>query len=247
MPGKAALTGRKMTAQVLKSKKKQPLWFELYKGIIGLFVAKPRFIHLGGGVEEPSLLISNHEGAAGPLTWEIRWKGQKKFWVAHENTEGIKAVFRYLAYLYFPQKKHLPKLLSVVVAFITCPFVSLFFKGLDPLPTYTDAAEKLISTIRRTESELVGGSSIVIFPEDSSHGYFKKPKRFFAGFVLLCERLLKNGVDVQVFVTYFSKKRRTVIFDKPVRYSVLRRIHGSREVIAERLRQRLCELADMEL
>ncbi|MBO6060849.1 MAG: hypothetical protein J6P98_01850 [Clostridia bacterium] len=224
--------------------RKIPAWFRAYRAVIRLFVKKPRFVRLGSEEEEPSVIVSNHEGAAGPMTWEMYYSKLKTFWVAHENTEGLRSVYRYLAHLYFPQKKHILKWLSAAFAFVASPFVWLFYVGLSAIPTYS-APDKLISTVRMSETELTHGCSVIIFPEDSSSGYFKKPAKFFGGFVLLCDRMLKKGVDLPVLVTYFSKKRRILVFDEPIRYSVLRRLHGSREVIAEKLRQRMCELADI--
>lgn len=219
-------------------------WFSAYRGLIGLFTPRPKFVYLGETVSEPSLILSNHEAAAGPLTWERYFNKPKRFWAAHEMTEGIRPVFRYLAYYYFPDKKHLPKTLARIVGFIASPFVSLYYSGLRPIATFRDAV-KFMQTIRESSGVIEDGSSVILFPEDSSKGYLKKPELFHSGFVAFCERMLRKGRDLPVFVTYFSKKRRLVLVDRPRRYSELRRKFGSRDAIAEALRRRLNELADM--
>lgn len=224
---------------------KKPLWYRLYGKVVKLFLTKKtKLVNLGAPIEGPSIIISNHEGAAGPLTWEFYLKQPKRFWSTHEMTEGVKPVFRYLAYYYFPEKKHFPKLLSRFIGFIGSPFVSLTFKGMTPIPTH-DSAMKLVSTLRMSEAELKDGKAIIIFPEDSSKGYFEKPVFFYSGFAVLCERMLAKGIDLPVYVAYFSREKRVITIDAPVMFSKLKESIGARDEIAEALRLRMNELADL--
>ena len=224
---------------------KKPLWYRFYGRIVKLFLTKKTKIeYLGEKIAGPSVVISNHEGAAGPLTWEYNLKTDKKFWSAHEMTEGVKPVFRYLAYYYFPEKKHFSKFFSRLIGFIGSPFVSLTFKGMAPIPTH-NSAMKLVSTLRASEAALNNGNTLIIFPEDSSKGYFKKPKFFFSGFVVLGERMLAKGMDLPIYVSYFSKDKKKITVDPPVMFSKLKELYGEREAISENLRIRMNELADM--
>jgi len=220
-------------------------FIKAYGRLVKLFTSPARFVYLGGEIEGPALILSNHSAAAGPLTWHYWFNKPKRFWATHENTEGVKAVYRYLADIYFSKKRHINAAVSKVLAFFASPFISLFFKYIAPIPTYKDDAIKLVGTLRQSLKTIKKGESIVIFPEDSSEGYFDKPKRFFSGFVVLGERLLQKGVDIPVVVSYFSNKKHKVIMDKPILFSALKKLHNDRENLAEAVRQRLNELADM--
>ena len=45
--------------------------------------------------------------------------------------EGYRSQWRYLSKIYYPNKKHLPKWLSKIVATIVLPFIHGFYKGID--------------------------------------------------------------------------------------------------------------------
>ena len=224
---------------------KKPLWYRFYGKLVKLVMTKKTSIRcLGAPIEGPSLVLSNHEGAAGPLTWEYHLDRPKKFWTAYEMTAGLRSVYRYLAFYYFPEKKHFSRFFSRVVGFVGSPFVHLVYKGMAPIPT-SNTPRKLVSTLRASENALKAGYTMIVFPEDSSKGYFEKPKYFFSGFVVLGERMLTKGVDLPVYTAYFSKKKRTITVDAPVSFSSLRARCESREEISEALRLRMNELADL--
>jgi hypothetical protein len=61
--------------------------------------------------------------------------------------------------------------------------------------------------------------NIVIFPEDSSEGYFDNLKSFYAGFAVLAKACYKKGIDVPMYVLYYHKKCKTYVVDKPVMFS----------------------------
>lgn len=223
--------------------KKASRWYSFYRALVGLFVARAKFVYLGEKVNEPSIILSNHEAAAGPLTWEFNFKKPRIFWATHQMTENVRSVFRYLAYYYFPCKKHIPKVVSVPLGFIASPFVRLFFKGLNTVPVY-DEAVKYVRTVGESQNAIEVGENVIVFPEDSSAGYFKRIGKVFPGFVVLLERLFRKGRDLHVYAAYYSKKKRAVIVDAPVRYSALRKRYSDRNAIAEAMRVRINELAD---
>ncbi|MCR5611436.1 MAG: hypothetical protein K6F68_06365 [Clostridiales bacterium] len=224
--------------------RKKARWFSLYRRLVGLFTSRPRFVYLGEKVSEPSVILSNHEAAAGPLTWERYFDMPKRFWAAHEMTEGVRSVFRYLAYYYFPDKKHFNKAISKFFAFFASPFVSLYYRGLKPIATFRDALG-FVRTIRESRRALDEGESVILFPEDSSKGYSDRLKSIHSGFAVFCERMLRRGRDLNVVLTYFSRKKRTVLIDRPFKYSELRRRFGGAAGIAEAARRRINQLADI--
>ena len=76
---------------------------------------------------------------------------------------------------------------------------------------------------------------MVIFPEDSSNGYFDNLKHFFAGFVVLCEYCLKRDIDLNIYVSYFVKKDNTYIVGKAVKFSEIKKQFNDRYQIAEHM------------
>ena len=82
------------------------------------------------------------------------------------------------------------------------------------------------------------GDNIVIYPEVSDKGYLPQLEGFHGGFVALCDTLLRRGIDVEVFVTYFKKDELVYIIDAPVRYSEIKAGCESREEIAKKLLER---------
>jgi len=238
-PGKR--TSRQKEAAKMRER---ALWFSAYRIIVGLFTARPKFVYLGDEVSEPSVILSNHEAASGPLTWERYFNSPKKFWVTHEMTDGMRSVFRYLAYRYFPDKKHLPKVLSVIFAFVATPFVSLYYSGLKPIATSRNAGG-FIRTIHESRLALDKGESVVLFPEDSSNGYKERLQSIHSGFAVFCERMFRKGRDLNIVLAYFSKKTHTIYIDSPIRYSEFKNRFGDIKLISEAVLKRINELGDI--
>ena len=94
-----------------------------------------------------------------------------------------------------------------------------FYKGLEVISTYTDL--RLKQTVNTSLDILNKGHNIIVFPEDSSSGYFDKLTKFYSGFLFLAKTCYKKGHDVPIFVSYYSKKLRKIVVDKPIKYSSL--------------------------
>ena len=90
------------------------------------------------------------------------------------------------------------------------------------------------------------GENIVVFPENSENGYLEELEGFHAGFVLLAEMARKNGMDVPIYVTYFKKKEKVYIIDKPVFYSQLCKSGATKEEIAKVLLDKCNNLGKMK-
>ena len=103
-----------------------------------------------------------------------------------------------------------------------------------------------MTTLRESVEALKNGDNIVIYPEDSTKGYLEQLEGFHPGFVSLAEVAKKRGMDVDIYVTYFRKKDRLYIVDRPVKYSELTRNGETREEVVEKLLTRCNELGRME-
>ena len=178
------------------------------------------------------------------MAFELYSKVPIRFWGTEEMTHNVRKVYKYLSTTYFHNKRHLPRFLAIIIGFIAAPFVRLFYRGLDVIAVEKGAA--VVKTMKESEFILREyKENIVIFPEDSSKGYFNEISYFYAGFMLLAEYCYKKGMNLKIMVCNFHKKEKVLVFDKPVQYSELVKDGASREEVAEQMRIRCNELRNI--
>ena len=227
------------------TKKKRKGYFEFMKKIMKVKYKKPRYIYLGEEINGPSIILSNHEGTDAPMALEIYLDKPIRMWGAHEMNSGLIKMYKYQSRVYYHEKKHWNLFLARMFCLIASPLTNLFYSGLDLISTYKDS--RFRKTIAETIEALKIGDNIVIYPEVSDKGYLKELEGFHAGFVLLCEQCLKEGIDVPIYVSYFRKDINTYIFDKPIKYSLIKEQYKTRDEISKQLCLRCNELGKMEI
>jgi hypothetical protein len=162
----------------------------------------------------------------------------------YEMNGSLITVYKYLSKIYFHQKKHWPLWLSRIFCVIAAPVMKGFYKGLEVISTYKDV--RLKSTITKSIEISDKGHNIIIFPEDSSSGYFDKMKKFFTGYLFLAKQYYKKGNDIPIFVSYYCKEKRKIVIDQPIKYSELSiKYEGaSPEEIAKKMLERCNQLGE---
>lgn len=216
-------------------------WFRAFKQLIKLRYRKPRFEYLGEKPDSGAIILSNHDGAAAPLNLEVYADFPIRAWGTHEMNSGLIKLYKYQTRVYYHQKRHWNLHLARAFCLIASPLTNLFYKGLNLISTYEDS--RFLKTIRESVSAICEkGENIAIYPEASKKGYFKVLEGFYAGFTVLAQTLHKLGNDVKIFVTYFRKKERRFIFDKPILFSDLKAKCGGRREMADYLLKRCNEL-----
>ena len=233
--------------KITSPKENRKPWFRVLKcfiKVLGIY-KKPKYIFLGKKkyFQRSSLIISNHVGSSGPLTLELFMDIPIRFWGTYEMNIGLKSVYGYLTNIYFPQKKGWKVWCAKLFGIIAAPVATLFYKGLNLISTYRDA--RFVKTIHQSLDALNRGESVVIFPEDSSNGYFEELTSFFAGFAFFAEVCYKRGIDVPIYVTYFNKNKGNFIIDNPVYYSTYVKRGLLRNEIAAELLERCNALGKM--
>ncbi len=226
-------------------KKKTKTWFKVFKGFLKIFTRKPKFIYLGDKPVEPSLHLCNHVGSKGPLRLELYYDHNFRFWGTHEMNEGAKSTFKYLSTTYFQGKKHMKPFLAYPIAVIATPLLNLVYLGLNLISTYQDM--RLKNTFRESLNCFKNNQSIIIFPENSTNGYFDELIEFNEGFVTLLEMAYKRGYDLPVYTMYFQRKHNRYIVDEKIMYSELLTLNLTKEELAEKFRVRCNELGKMEI
>ena len=220
-------------------------WFRGLKNFLKIFIHKPKFIFLGDKPQKNCLILSNHAGAKGPLKAELYFKQPLRIWGTYEMNSGLKMVYKYLSETYYYQKHHWKKFFAKSFSLIAAPFANLFYKGLRLIPTYRDT--RLRNTIKESVNAIKEGQKIIIFPEDSSQGYFDTLTKYFSGFAFLAKTCYKEGIDLDIFATYYKKSENVYIFDKPIKYSKCVDLGLTGDKLADEMCRRTNELSMLDL
>ena len=231
------------TKEKIIPKKRRSLWFRGLKQVMKMRYKRPAFVYLGEKFQYGSLIISNHEGTDAPMAFEIYNNDPLRMWGAYEMNSGLIKMYKYQSRVYYHEKKHWNLHLARLFCLIASPLTNMFYSGFDLISTYRDA--RFLKTIRESEEAIKNGQSVVVFPEVSTKGYLAELEAFHLGFVMLAENLKKKGVDVPIYVTYYKKKEKVYVIDKPVLYSELSKNGETREEIANKLLLRCNELGKM--
>ena len=231
-------------AKEKKTVQKRKWWFRFLKTIMKVRYKRPTFVYLGEKFSNGGVILSNHEGTDAPLSLEIYCDKPIRMWGAGEMNSGLVSMYKYQTRVYFHEKKHWNLHLARLFCLIATPLTNLFYKGLNLISTWRDG--RFLTTLRESMDALKQGDNIVIYPEDSSNGYFEKLESFYAGFIALAELAKKKGMDLSIYVAYFRKKDLKYIVDKPVKYSELTKNGETREQVIERLLTRCNELGQMQ-
>ena len=78
------------------------------------------------------------------------------------------------------------------IAIFASPVMAIFYKGINLISTYKDI--RLLNTFKQSFKSLDNKESIIIFPEDSSNGYFEHLTKYFPGFFMLGEKCYERGL-----------------------------------------------------
>ena len=218
-------------------------WFRALKKIIKIRYKKPTFIYLGEEISNGALVLSNHEGTDAPMSFEIYSNKAVRFWGAYQMNSGLKKLYSYQTKVYYHEKKHWNLFAARMFCLLASPLTNIFYKGLNLISTYPDT--RLINTYKQSLEALKNGENLVIFPEKSSNGYQDVLEGFHAGFVLFADYCKKNGIDVPIYVSYFNKKKKLYLIDKPIMYSELSQHYSTREEICAILCAKCNRLGEM--
>lgn len=221
-------------------KRRQPV-FSLFKKIISPAYKMKEIITLADSVPEKAIVVSNHSAKKGPMAMELNYPAFNVKWGAHDMLEGYVARYKYLRNVLYIQKMGKKKFPATVKAAFEAIFSKYVYRGMKFIPTYTDM--RFMNTLKYSMQVLDEGASVMIFPEDSSKGYFDELTSAFPGFVMLAERYYKKtGEDVPVIPAYYYKKGAKIIIGKPLYVQELIAEGLSREEIAERFKNEINSL-----
>lgn len=221
-------------------RKKQPI-FSIFKGVFKIFKGKVRVYYVGDKIKDGELLVANHANKSGPLIYESYLPLYHAKWGAHQMLGSYKERWKYLRNVLYIQKNGWSKGKATLKATYEAFFSKYIYKGMKVLPTYQDA--RLARTIKKSVATLSNDISLMIYPEDSSNGYFDVIKKFLPGFVLVMEKYKKaTGKDVPVRPIYYHKKKRIILVGEAYYLGEYQKQNLSREEIAETIKNELNQL-----
>lgn len=226
-------------------KKTRKKWFRGLKGFLRIFIKKTKFVYLGKRIEGPSIILSNHSAASGPLGFELYFSESFRFWGTHEMNDGLRSTYKYLTETYYHKKKHWNIHLARLFCIIAAPLCNLFYKGLNLISTYQDT--RFRRTLRESLNTLNAGHNLIIFPEASENGYFKELTLFHEGFVVFLEYCKKHHLNLPVYVAYFKSDEKTCILDRPTSINELLDLKLTRTELALKLKERCNEIGRKSL
>jgi len=221
-------------------------FFRFVKRILRFFIKAPRFSDNANQFENGSIYICNHVGSTVPLCLELYFPLHFKFWGTYEMTYSCKERWRYLADNYFYKKKHNSKFIAKIKATLSCPFIGMFYKGMQLIPTYQDA--RLLTSISYSIDFLTKNKNIIIFPEDSRNGYHDILREYYAGFLFLAKHFhLETRKNIKIYNMYYRKKDNLFIVDHS--YTIEDLLKGERNIrtIANDFKNRANQLAQIQI
>ncbi len=189
--------------------------FHFFRPIFPIFMPKVDIITLPEKIEDLAIFLGSHSAKSGPMTYELYFPKYYVPWAAHEMLGNYKSRFLYLRDVFYVQKQHMHKFPASLKAGFEAIFSKMIYKGMRIMGTYQD--QRMKETINKSMELLDQGTSIMIFPEDSTKGYKEILTGFFPGFVMLADRYYKKtGIDLPVYPIYYHRKKRKMIIGHPL-------------------------------
>ena len=219
--------------------RKKPV-FRLFGKILKPFY-RTRFESETRVLPDKAIIVSIHSAKAGPMAISLGYPKFHAIWGHHAMLGSYKERFRYLKDVLYIQKMHKSRLSATLKATYEAAFSKMIYKGMRIIGTYTDM--RFLGCIRNSIEFLDSGASVVVFPEDSSEGYFDEVRSAFTGFVILADMYYRErGEDVPIIPMYVAPKKHRLILGSP-RYAREMELAGaSRQQIADSLAQDINEL-----
>lgn len=198
----------------LRNYKKQKPGFNFLAKIIKFFSKKYKIIDLNEGqIKNNCIFISNHSAANGPLKLNLQLPFKFTPWGINDMCQKYSVRRRYLIDIFYRKKLKYGKVRSWIIGTLFAMLSGYLYKNAGVIPTFENA--KLRNTIDMSINKLEKGENILVFPEDSSNGYFEILTKYYPGFAMLSKIYYKKtGIDLPVYPIYISKKKKIIIIGK---------------------------------
>ena len=221
-------------------KRNQPI-FKFFSKILFKPIFRARVESLLDTIPDKAIIVSIHSAKNGPMSIAVSYPRFSVMWGHHGMLGTYKERFLYLRNVLYIQKMHKNKFVATLKATYEAFFSKYIYKGMKVIGTYTDM--RFLSTIRNSMDVLDSGASVIIFPEDSSEGYFDEIREAFPGFVMLALTYYqKRGEDLPIIPMYVSNEKRRLIVGTPKYAREMERAGMKKDEMASALAEEINKL-----
>lgn len=210
-----------MSEKTYHVKLKRGKIFSFLKSALKKMKKQPEIINLNeDGLKNRAIFVANHSAASGPFTYELFFPKYFIPWGTHEMCGNYKMRWNYLYHVFYRQKLKYSKFRAFILATGFGAISIFLYRATGLIGTYKDA--RLKKTFQKSFDVLNSDIPLLIFPENSSNGYFDKPVEYQEGFVKLSKLYYKKtNIDLPVYNVYYSKDKNKIIIDKPLEINKL--------------------------
>lgn len=214
-----------------KVKTGRNLFDRLLVGVLKLIKKNPEVVDLNDNpLEEKSILIANHSGASGPVTYKSYINHRIMLWGAHQMRGRIKVRWNYLYHTFYRQKLGYSKFKSFNLACLLSVLYPIVVRHAGIIPIYYDMRIKF--TYQYSVDCLDKNVSVLIFPENSDGGYQERMVSFWPGFLQFSKFYFKKyQVDLPIYTLYYNKKRAKIVIGKPMYLQELLKTYSETDVL----------------
>lgn len=221
-----------------KRTKRDTFLFKVMRVISRPFDHKPKFDFLAP-LEEPSIIICNHNHPRGPTKWSFYFPSDKFMMWGNGNLCGsFKEIF--FAITDTMVRNGTNKVIAYIFAFFATPFIKLSFSQSRIIPVYFDI--RFYQTIKNSVEEYKDGNHIIIFPDKKGIKFSYNIMEIMPGFLILARQLKEEGFDPYVVPSKSNKKRKKIVIDKPIRLSEVEKMFDNDADILEYFKNRINDL-----
>ena len=194
------------------------LSFRIFKGLVRLFI--PRYTVSGIDSVEPDtpcILAANHLGFMGPVVSQVYLPIPHRPW-AIDYTTDIRACYHHLRDEFYRKTLRLAPPFNILPAILTTLPCIWLMKGARAIPVHR-GNKQVRKTFTESIHTLLGGESIVLFPENHSYNSIDGVKPFYPGFTHLGALHAHAAKKSLTFhPVYIDKERKVIRIGSPVLY-----------------------------
>ena len=187
-----------------RAKQNRKTWFRGATRFLRLFFRKRKYLFLGEMPKEKCVVFSNHVGASCPVFHELYSPFKMRYWGTYEMTESFKVNYKYLSTTYLQDKKGFNKFFGKVIGGIITPFVRIFYRGMQLIPTYKNINffENPVSLIPASSFSVI--TAIIVLSASTAYIYSKKRNLEFRKIGIKLNFGKGNKVHSALYYTFYK-------------------------------------------
>jgi len=220
--------------------KKPKIVYHLFMQPARLFHKKYKFNANGQVIDEPSIFISNHSKAFGPIAVSRDFPYKFRPWV-EQKVLFYKSCPKYAYECFFPPKGKI-KIFNKMGCFFASLLLVPLLRGQEGIPVYRD--RRIKTTFQKTMETLIDDKRhIIIFPECPDK-YSEYIHQLNSGFVQIAKIYYeRTGKCIKFYPCYIPPGLKSFEVGEPIQYDPNIPMKEQKEIVATYLRDQLDAIA----